>query len=77
MIRPFGGWLADKLGGANVTLWNFVVMAMAVIGVIYFLPGAGSSGQLPRLPDLVHCAVSDHEHRQRLDIQHDTGDFPD
>jgi len=44
IIRPFGGWLADKLGGARVTLWNFVVMAMAVIGVIYFLPGAGSSG---------------------------------
>ena len=47
IVRPFGGWLADKLGGAKVTLWNFVVMAMAVIGVIYFLPGAGSSGSFP------------------------------
>ena len=36
-LRPFGGWLADKLGGAIVTLRNFGVMAMAVIGVIYFL----------------------------------------
>src|SRR5680860_1321148 len=44
IIRPFGGWLADKLGGARVTLWNYVVMAIAVIGVIYFLPGTGSSG---------------------------------
>ncbi len=44
IIRPFGGWLADKLGGAKVTFWNFIIMALAVVGVIHFLPGAGSSG---------------------------------
>ena len=44
IIRPFGGWLADKLGGARVTFWNFIIMALAVVGVIHFLPGAGSSG---------------------------------
>ncbi|MCG3189129.1 MAG: Nitrate/nitrite transporter NarK [Burkholderiaceae bacterium] len=44
VVRPFGGWLADKLGGARVTLWNFVVMACAVGGVLHFLPGVGSSG---------------------------------
>jgi NNP family nitrate/nitrite transporter-like MFS transporter len=37
VVRPFGGWLADKLGGAVVTFWNFVVMAAAVGGVLYFL----------------------------------------
>jgi NNP family nitrate/nitrite transporter-like MFS transporter len=37
VIRPFGGWLADKLGGATVTFWNFVVMAAAVGGVLWFL----------------------------------------
>lgn len=48
LIRPVGGWLADKLGGARVTLWNFVVMALAVVGVLYFLPkGAGSAFALP------------------------------
>jgi NNP family nitrate/nitrite transporter-like MFS transporter len=44
VIRPFGGWLSDKLGGATVTLWNFVVMAMAVGGVLYFLPSGPSGG---------------------------------
>ena len=44
VIRPFGGWLSDKLGGAKVTLWNFVVMALAVGGVLYFLPSGPSGG---------------------------------
>jgi MFS transporter, NNP family, nitrate/nitrite transporter len=43
-IRPFGGWLADKLGGAPVTFWNFVVMACAVGGVLYFLPSGPLGG---------------------------------
>jgi NNP family nitrate/nitrite transporter-like MFS transporter len=44
VVRPFGGWLADKLGGAVVTFWNFIVMALAVVGVLYFLPSGGSGG---------------------------------
>lgn len=44
IVRPFGGWLADKLGGARVTFWNFVVMALAVVGVLYFLPSGPSGG---------------------------------
>lgn len=44
IVRPFGGWLADKLGGARVTLWNFIVMACAVGGVLYFLPSAQTGG---------------------------------
>ena len=43
LSRPFGGWLADKAGGARVTFWNFLVMAVAVVGVLYFLP-KGSGG---------------------------------
>jgi MFS transporter, NNP family, nitrate/nitrite transporter len=31
--RPFGGWLADKLGGARVTFWNFALMIAAAFGV--------------------------------------------
>jgi NNP family nitrate/nitrite transporter-like MFS transporter len=44
VIRPFGGWLSDKLGGARVTYWNFIVMAAAVLGVLWFLPAGGSGG---------------------------------
>ena len=43
-IRPVGGWLADKLGGARVTFWNFIVMALAVLGVAAFLPTGGHGG---------------------------------
>jgi NNP family nitrate/nitrite transporter-like MFS transporter len=37
LSRPFGGWLADKIGGAIVTFWNFIAMGAATIGVIYFV----------------------------------------
>ena len=47
LIRPVGGWLSDKLGGATVTLWNFLVMALAVIGVLYFLPKGTGGFILP------------------------------
>lgn len=44
-IRPLGGWLSDKVGGAKVTFWNFLVMAATVLGMLHFLrdpqiPGA-------------------------------------
>lgn len=42
--RPIGGWLADKMGGAQVTFWNFIVMSVAVLGVLHFLPGQDSAG---------------------------------
>jgi NNP family nitrate/nitrite transporter-like MFS transporter len=44
LVRPLGGWVADKLGGARVTLWNFVLMIAAVFGVIAFLPQGGQEG---------------------------------
>jgi NNP family nitrate/nitrite transporter-like MFS transporter len=44
LARVAGGFIADKLGGARVTLWTFVVMIGAVIGVLNFLPQAGAGG---------------------------------
>jgi NNP family nitrate/nitrite transporter-like MFS transporter len=44
-FRPIGGMLADKLGGARLTFWNFLLMTIAALGVVFFLgiktqPGA-------------------------------------
>lgn len=35
--RPLGGWLADKYGGAKVTLGSFVAMLVGTLTVIYTL----------------------------------------
>lgn len=44
LARPLGGCLGDKFGGGHVTLVNFIVMALAVPGVIHFLPEGGAGG---------------------------------
>lgn len=43
-LRPLGGWVSDKLGGARVTFWTFLLMIVSVLGVMYFLPGNGTNG---------------------------------
>src|ERR1700751_2736288 len=37
VARPIGGLLADNMGGAILTFWNFIAMAAATIGVLYFV----------------------------------------
>ncbi|MFE0103275.1 NarK family nitrate/nitrite MFS transporter [Streptomyces sp. NPDC059009] len=44
LARWAGGWIADKLGGARVTILSFVGMAASIIGVINFLPSGSGSG---------------------------------
>jgi len=34
VARPFGGWLSDRIGGARITMWNFALMALGVVGVL-------------------------------------------
>jgi NNP family nitrate/nitrite transporter-like MFS transporter len=34
LIRPAGGWLADRVGGARTTFWNFLAMAAAAAIVL-------------------------------------------
>ena len=37
LSRPLGGLLADKIGGSVLTFWNFMAMAAATVGVLYFV----------------------------------------
>jgi NNP family nitrate/nitrite transporter-like MFS transporter len=46
IVRPLGGWLADRKGGAPITLWSFVVMALACLAAISFLPTANGGGNV-------------------------------
>jgi NNP family nitrate/nitrite transporter-like MFS transporter len=43
LVRPLGGWLSDRIGGARVTLWNFVLMLAIAIVLLVTLP-SGSDG---------------------------------
>ncbi|MED5612444.1 NarK family nitrate/nitrite MFS transporter [Janthinobacterium sp. P210005] len=44
LARVAGGVISDKLGGARVTLWSFLLMIGAVLGVLYFMPQSGAGG---------------------------------
>jgi NNP family nitrate/nitrite transporter-like MFS transporter len=44
VARPLGGKLADRIGGARLTMWNFVLMGLATIGVIHFVGAHSFSG---------------------------------
>jgi NNP family nitrate/nitrite transporter-like MFS transporter len=46
LVRPIGGWLADRVGGAIITFWVFVVLAIAPVAAAFFLPAAGAQGNL-------------------------------
>ncbi len=38
LIRPFGGWLADKINsGSKVTTWSTIVQVFAALGVAYYI----------------------------------------
>ena len=43
LIRPLGGWLSDKFGGARVTHWDTIVMIGSAIGVALSVKLAGSA----------------------------------
>ena len=43
LIRPVGGWISDKMGGAKVTQICAVVMVISAIGVAYFMKAAYGS----------------------------------
>ena len=42
-IRPIGGWLSDKLGGARVTHWDTIVMTGSALSCGYVVSQANAS----------------------------------
>ena len=46
LVRPLGGLLSDRFGGARITFWTFVVMIGAALGVLYFLKSGSFAGFL-------------------------------
>jgi len=46
LVRPVGGWLADRVGGAMITVWVFAVLAIAPLVAALFVPGASGAGSL-------------------------------
>ncbi len=44
VLRPLGGWMADRWGGARVTFWIFVAMALAAVAALLCLPAARPAG---------------------------------
>jgi len=45
LIRPVGGWLSDKIGGARVTHWDTILMIASTLGVAYYVKLAGAAAQ--------------------------------
>ncbi|MEZ5525385.1 MAG: MFS transporter [Pseudomonadales bacterium] len=43
LIRPVGGWISDKMGGAKVTLICSVIMVASALGVAYYMKAAYAS----------------------------------
>jgi NNP family nitrate/nitrite transporter-like MFS transporter len=43
LIRPVGGWIADKMGGAKVTQICSALMVVSALGVAYYMKAAYAS----------------------------------
>ncbi len=44
VLRPLGGWLADRYGGGRITFWSFVAMALGTAAVLLCLPPSAQEG---------------------------------
>ncbi len=43
VVRPLGGWLSDKWGGARVTQWSTAAMVLAALGAARYIKIAAAS----------------------------------
>ena len=79
--RPFGGKLADRIGGGKITLYTFVAMIFAA-GILVLSgvlddrqPGAPTGGQMIGYVAGFILLFILSGHRQRLDLQDDPVDL--
>ena len=79
--RPFGGKLADRIGGGRITIYTFVAMIFAA-GILVAagmiddgMAGAPTGGQMIALRRRIHRAVHPVGHRKRVDVQDDPVDL--
>ena len=74
LIRPIGGWISDKVGGALVTQIITVVMIAAALGVAYYMSAAYQSATpeqyfMPFFFLLFPDLVRGQRHRQRFHLR--------
>ncbi len=76
LIRPVGGWLSDKLGGARVTQWDTWIMVASTILAGYLVSLAGKSDTPEKyfMPFLITFIVlfATTGHWQRFDVSDDS-----
>jgi hypothetical protein len=75
-VRPIGGWLADRLGGAIITFGIFADHGGGAAGRYRFPAGGARRGQRDRFRGHVPGAVPRRRHRQRFHVPHDPDHLP-
>jgi NNP family nitrate/nitrite transporter-like MFS transporter len=78
VLRPLGGWMADRWGGARVTLLDLrgdgagrFTMALVCLPATVATGQPDQGGSFARLPGCVWCALRSLGHRQRQHLSHD------
>ena len=66
LIRPVGGWISDKVGGAKVTQVVSIVMIASALGVAYFMAAAYKSATPEEFFLAVFSSCSSYCLRQRV-----------
>jgi nitrate/nitrite transporter NarK len=76
VMRPFGGWLADKLGGARVTLFAFIGMIAGTVLVMVSLARLDAVPKAPAGAPAPDPATFDYSAAVRAAVDHNSDIFP-
>ncbi len=73
LTRPFGGWLADRLGGARVTIGAFVGM---IVGTILVMVSLAQLAPVPKVEGAPDPATFEYSAAVRTAVEHNADVFP-